>query len=92
MKNQKDKRRRKDILKKRNARKYAPRIVKEYKKPIFAFTGERDKDGSLKLDERGAPLVKMVKEKIVKRKVCKFAYAGAKSKKFRPKKKGGDTK
>ncbi len=83
----KERKRRKDILRKRNARKYAPKIIKEYKKPIFAFTNERDKDGNLELDERGAPLVKKVGEKIVKRKISKFTYAESKSKKFKPKKK-----
>ena len=82
---------RKDILRKRNAKKYAPKIVSEYTKPIFALTNEKDENGNLKLDERGAPLVKKVGEKIVKRKISKFTYANAKSKKFRgrKKKKGG---
>lgn len=88
--NKKD--RREDILRKRNARKYAPKIVNEYKKPIYAFTNERDKNGNLELDERGAPLVKEVGHKMIKRKVSKFIYADAKSRKFREKKKkkGGE--
>ena len=82
----KEKQRRKDIIRKRNAKKYAPKIVKEYKKPIFAFTGEKDKNGNLELDGRGSPLVKEVGEKNIKRKVNKFTYADVKSKKFKPKK------
>ena len=75
-----------DAKRKRNAKKNAPKIVKEFRKPVYDFTGEVDKKGNLKLDERGAPLVKKVGEKIVRRKKSKFTYADSKSKKFKPRK------
>jgi len=84
---EKDKRITKDIIRKRNLRKYAPKITVELKKPIFDLTEERNEKGSIIVDKRGAPLVKKVGEKIVKRKISKFTYTDGKSKKFRGRKK-----
>ena len=67
----------------RSMKKNSPKIVRESRREIYAPTNEYDRKGRLKLDERGAPLVKKIGEKIVKVKRSKFTYAIPKSKKFK---------
>ena len=79
----KKRRLRKDFVKKNSVKKNSPKIVRESRREIYAPTNEYDRKGRLKLDERGAPLVKKIGEKIVKVKRSKFTYAIPKSKKFK---------